>query len=107
MHFSLWSGFRRRLDGCRLFDLLCGRFGLGVWGSEDALGFGEEVQLAFVWNADVSSKCETQGEAGQLVVCGRVDGGKQYLFGAALFVLVVPCNVLGQVVGEGVGVKVD
>jgi len=90
VHFGLWSGFRRRLDGCRLLDLLCGRFLLWEWGSEDALGFGEEVQLAFAWNAEVSSKCETQGEAGQLVVCGSVDAGKQYLFGAAMFVLVSP-----------------
>ncbi len=53
----------------------------------------------------MSGEGKANGEACQLVVCGAVDGGKQYLFGAALVVLVG--GVLGQVVGEGVGVKVD
>ena len=55
----------------------------------------------------MSGKCETQGEAGQRIVCGRVDGGKEYLFGATSFVLVVSCYVLGQIVGKGVRVKID
>jgi hypothetical protein len=55
----------------------------------------------------VSGERETQGEAGQLVVCEAVDGGKQNLFGGALFVLVLASDLLGQVVGERVWVKVD
>ncbi len=52
----------------------------------------------------MSGEGKAKRKARQLVVGGVVDGGKQNLFGAALFVLVG--DVLGQIVGEGVGVKV-
>ncbi len=54
----------------------------------------------------MSGESKPDGEAGQLVVCGRVDGGQQHLFGAACGRSLLG-DVLGQIVGEGVGVKVD
>jgi hypothetical protein len=61
---------------------------------EDGLGFGEEVELAFAWDAAVSSKCQPKGEASQLVVGEAVDGGKQNILGGLLVVLVVPAKCL-------------
>ena len=91
-----------RLNGHRP---LCFAALLGPRWGEDGLGFGKEVELALARNADVSGEGKAKRKARQLVVGGVVDGGKQNLFGAALFVLVA--DVLGQIVGEGVGVKVD
>ena len=55
----------------------------------------------------MSVERKTQGEAGQLVVLKAVDGGKQNFLGGALFVLVLARDLLGQVIGECVWVKVD
>jgi len=73
--------------------------------SEDRLGFGEEVELVLARHADVSGEGKAKRKPCQLVIGCVVDGGKQNLFGAAPFVLVG--DILGQSVGEGVGVKVD
>ena len=75
------------------------------WRSEDGLGFGEEVELVLLRDADVPGERKADGEAGQLVVCGCVDGSQQHLFVCAAFVFVG--DVFGQIVGRGVGVKVD
>ena len=66
---------------------------------------GEEVQFAFARNAAMPGEGDTDGEAGELVVACAFDKGKQNFLGAALLVIVR--HVLGQIIGEGVGVEVD
>ncbi len=72
---------------------------------EDGLGFAKEVEFVFARDTDVPGKGEAKRKARQLLIRGVIDGGKQNLFGAAVVVLVR--DVFGQVVGEGVGVKID
>ncbi len=81
--------------------------GLLLRWSEDGLGFGEEVELVLARDADVPGESKPDGEAGQLVVCGVVDRGQQHLFRTAAVVRCLGGKVLGQIVGEGVGVEVD
>ena len=78
-----------------------------VAGNEHGLGFGEEVELAFAWDADVSGECQREGRSRSACRRRAVDGGEQYFLGALLVVLVVAGEVLGYVFGEGIGVKVD
>ena len=101
MLFELSSGFGHR-DGS-VPDLL-GLCLLLRWG-EDGFGFGEEVEFVFARDADVTGEGNANRKASQLVISGVVDSGKQNLFGAAVVVLVR--DVFGQVIGKGVGIKVD
>ncbi|MGI4830991.1 MAG: hypothetical protein ACRYFU_22800 [Janthinobacterium lividum] len=71
---------------------------LGVRKAASASG---SKSISFARAPDVSGQGKPDGKAGQLVVCGGVDGGKQHFFGAALVVL----GILGQVIGEGVRVE--
>ena len=75
--------------------------------NERDFGFGKEVALALAGYASVSGKCKPDGEHGHFIVRCGVDGGQQSLSNGALFVLVLPCKIVGKVVRERVGVEVD
>ena len=76
------------------------------WG-KSGFGFGEEIELVLARDADVTGEGEAKRKGCQLLIGGGVDGGQQQFFGAALFVLVLGGDILGQIIGKGVGVEVD
>lgn len=105
--WGFWIGFEAAWMGVGFFVF----FGLAplvdVGWNECLLGFCEEVELAFPGEASMSGKSNPDGESSQFVVGKIVDRGKQHLFGGALLVFVVSCEIVGQIVGEGVGGEVD
>ena len=80
---------------------------LGSAGTKAAFGLGQGIDLALAWDRYVSGKDKTKSKAGELVVCQSVNGRKQNLFCALIVVLILGGEVFGDIVGKGVGVKVD
>jgi hypothetical protein len=75
--------------------------------NEGAFGLGQGIDLALAWDRYVSGKDKTKSKAGELVVCQFVNGRKQNLFCALIVVLILGGEVFGDIVGKGVGIKVD
>ncbi len=80
---------------------------MGAGWNEGGCSFGKEVELGFAWDGNVSGESDSEGEAGQLLVWRLGEHRRQNLLRGLLVVFVVAGKVFGNVLGEGVGVKVD
>jgi hypothetical protein len=63
--------------------------------------------FALPWSGDIASESQAQSEAGQLLICGTCQARRQNFLGGSLVAFVISGEVFRDLVGEGVGIKVD